>query len=50
VPLEELRDGVPVAGWYSIRVLAEAKFRYADMDAKKCSAAPRSLTPANRTG
>lgn len=35
VPLEELRDGVPVAGWYSIRVLAEAKFRYADMDAKK---------------
>ena len=35
VPLEELRDGVPVAGWYLIRVLAEAKFRYADMDAKK---------------
>ncbi len=35
VPLEDLRDGVPVAGWYSIRVLAEAKFRYADMDTKK---------------
>jgi len=35
VPLEDLRDGVPVAGWYSIRVLAEAKFRYADMDPKK---------------
>lgn len=35
VPLEDLRDGMPVAGWYSIRVLAEAKFRYADMDAKK---------------
>ena len=34
-PIEDLRDGVPVAGWYSIRVLAEAKFRYADMDAKK---------------
>ena len=35
VPLEELRDGVPMAGWYSIRIRAEAKFRYADMDAKK---------------
>ena len=35
IPLEDLREGVPVAGWYSIRVLAEAKFRYADMDSKK---------------
>jgi len=35
MPLEALRDGVPQAGWYSIRVLAEAKFRHADMDPKK---------------
>ena len=34
IPLKDLREGVPVAGWYSIRVLAEAKFRYADMDPK----------------
>ena len=35
LPLEDMRDGVPVSGWYSIRILAEAKFRYADMDPKK---------------
>lgn len=35
MPLEDLREGVPIAGWYSIRILAEAKFRYADMDPKK---------------
>ncbi len=35
VPMEDLREGVSVAGWYGIRVLAEAKFRYADMDSKK---------------
>lgn len=34
-PVEGLRKGVPVDGWYDIRVLAEAKFRYADMDPKK---------------
>jgi len=35
MPLEDLREGVPLAGWYSIRILAEAKFRYADIDQKK---------------
>ena len=35
MPLEDLREGVPLAGWYSIRILAEAKFRYADIDHKK---------------
>ncbi len=34
-PLDELRDGVPVAGWYKIRIQAEAKFRYANLDPKK---------------
>jgi hypothetical protein len=46
VPLEELRDGVPVAGWYSIRVLAEAKFRYADMDAKKMFGGTALIDPS----
>jgi hypothetical protein len=46
VPLEELRDGVPVAGWYSIRVLAEAKFRYADMDAKKIFGGTALIDPS----
>jgi len=35
LPLEDLREGVAVSGWYSFRILAEAKFRYADMDRKK---------------
>jgi hypothetical protein len=35
MPLEDLREGVPLAGWYSIRILAEATFRYADIDQKK---------------
>jgi hypothetical protein len=35
MPLEDLRGGVRTAGWYSIRVLAEAKFRRADMDSRK---------------
>lgn len=34
-PLDELRDGVPVGGWYTIRIQAEAKFRYANLDPKK---------------
>lgn len=46
VPLEELRDGVPVAGWYSIRVLAEAKFRYADMDSKKMFGGTALIDPS----
>jgi len=35
MPLEDLREGVPLAGWYSIRIRAEAKFRHADIDQKK---------------
>jgi hypothetical protein len=35
MPLTRMKEGVPVAGWYSIRVLAEAKFRYGDMDPRK---------------
>jgi len=35
LPVEGLIKGVPVDGWYSIRVKAEAKFRYADIDEKK---------------
>jgi hypothetical protein len=35
MPLWNMRKGVPVAGWYSIRVLAEAKFRRGDMDPRK---------------
>jgi len=46
VPLEELRDGVPVAGWYSIRVLAEAKFRHADMDSKKMFGGTALIDPS----
>jgi hypothetical protein len=46
VPLEDLRDGVPVAGWYSIRVLAEAKFRYADMDPKKMFGGTALIDPS----
>jgi len=46
VPLEDLREGVPVAGWYSIRVLAEAKFRYADMDPKKMFGGTALIDPS----
>jgi hypothetical protein len=46
IPLEQLRDGVPVAGWYSIRVLAEAKFRHADMDAKKMFGGTALIDPS----
>jgi hypothetical protein len=35
-----------VAGWYSIRVLAEAKFRYADMDAKKMFGGTALIDPS----
>lgn len=45
VPLEDLREGVPVSGWYSIRILAEAKFRYADMDPKKMFGGTALLDP-----
>ena len=34
-PIDDLRDGVPVGGWYRIRIQAEAKFRYANLDPKK---------------
>ena len=34
-PIDDLRDGVPVGGWYKIRIQAEAKFRYANLDPKK---------------
>jgi hypothetical protein len=33
-PIDELRDGVAVSGWYSIRILAEAKFHDAELDPK----------------
>ncbi len=45
IPLEDLREGVPVSGWYSIRILAEAKFRYADMDSKKMFGGTALLDP-----
>ena len=34
-PIDALRAGMPVSGWYTIRVQAQAKFRYADLDPKK---------------
>ena len=34
-PIDDLREGMPVSGWYSIRIQAEAKFRFADLDPKK---------------
>ncbi|MEA3209879.1 MAG: hypothetical protein QOE70_2936 [Chthoniobacter sp.] len=34
-PVDELRSGMPVSGWYTIRIQAEAKFRHADFDLKK---------------
>ncbi|HEX4146383.1 MAG TPA: DUF1592 domain-containing protein [Pirellulales bacterium] len=34
-PIDDLRAGMQVGGWYTIRILAEAKFRYADLDPKK---------------
>ncbi|WP_156346048.1 hypothetical protein [Verrucomicrobium spinosum] len=33
-PVDELRAGVPESGWYQIRIRAEAKHRYADLDPK----------------
>ncbi len=35
MPLWNMRQGVPAAGWYLVRVLAEAKFRFGDMDPRK---------------
>jgi hypothetical protein len=35
MPLEALREGVPEAGWYAIRIRAEAKFRDGDIDHAK---------------
>jgi hypothetical protein len=35
MPLWSMRQGVPVAGWYDVRVQAEAKFRHGDMDPRK---------------
>ena len=34
-PLDDLRAGMPVGGWYTIRIQAEARFRYANLDPKK---------------
>ncbi len=34
-PVDALRQGVPVSGWYTIRIRAEAKFRRADLDPAK---------------
>ena len=45
-PVDDLREGVPVSGWYLIRIRAEGKFRYADMDLKKFRFPPLS-DPAN---
>jgi hypothetical protein len=33
-PIDELRDGVAVSGWYSIRIQAEAKYHDVDIDPK----------------
>lgn len=33
-PIDELRAGVPVSGWYRIRIQAEGKFRSTDLDPK----------------
>jgi len=33
-PIDELRTGMPASGWYTIRIQAEAKFRYTDLDPK----------------
>ncbi|MCB1277444.1 MAG: DUF1592 domain-containing protein [Prosthecobacter sp.] len=33
-PVDELREGVPESGWYRVRIRAEAKFRYAELDPK----------------
>jgi hypothetical protein len=46
IPLEGLRDGVPRAGRYSIRILAESKFRHADMNPKKMFAGRSHHDPA----
>ena len=46
IPLEGLRDGVPQSGRYSIRILAEAKFRQADMNPKKMVAGTEHHDPA----
>ncbi len=34
-PIDDLRGGAPVSGWYTIRIRAEAKFRQADLDLAK---------------
>jgi hypothetical protein len=34
-PLDDLRSGVPVGGWYAVRIQAEAKYRHADLDPAK---------------
>lgn len=39
-PLDDLRAGVPVSGWYTIRIRAEAKFRRADLDPAKFNFPP----------
>lgn len=33
-PVDEMRAGVPVSGWYRIRIHAEAKFRHTELDPK----------------
>ena len=34
-PIDALREGVAVSGWYRVRIRAEAKFRTADLDPQK---------------
>jgi hypothetical protein len=46
LPLEDMRAGVPTSGWYAIRVLAESKFRHADMNPKKMFAGTPHHDPA----
>ncbi|WP_245958150.1 DUF1592 domain-containing protein [Roseimicrobium gellanilyticum] len=33
-PVDEMREGVPVSGWYRIRVRAEGRYRHVDLDPK----------------
>ena len=33
-PIDDLHAGMPISGWYTIRIEAEAKFRYVDLDPK----------------
>ncbi|MEK0447191.1 MAG: hypothetical protein RLZZ399_2512, partial [Verrucomicrobiota bacterium] len=45
-PVEGMKKGVPLDGWYSIRVRAEAKFRHADLGARRPGHTPFLFDPA----